>query len=102
MVYLWQRLLYYPFYTVCIELDQKLMKEQMSSDARERLLLQILPAGVIKKLLSDGNNKTDEGKGEFEDEDEGASSPRTALKRSNQKSKQRIKEMIDLDMSSSR
>ena len=66
--YIWQRLLYYPINKVCIELGQKLAKEQLEADAREKLLMQILPAGVIKKLLSNDyqNNDTnnlDKGKG---------------------------------------
>ena len=81
---------------MCIELGQKLAKEQLEADAREKLLLQILPAGVIKKLLSndyqnDETNNLDKGKGGGDRKQE----------KSTQKSKQRIKEMIDLDMSSS-
>jgi hypothetical protein len=86
---------------VCIELGQKLAKEQLEADAREKLLLQILPAGVIKKLLSndyqnDETNNLDKGKGGGDRKQE-----KSTQKSKEKNSKQRIKEMIDLDMSSS-
>ena len=85
---------------MCIELGQKLAKEQLEADAREKLLLQILPAGVIKKLLSNDyqNNDTnnlDKGKGGGDRKQE-----KSTQKSKKKNSKQRIKEMINLDMSS--
>ena len=86
---------------MCIELGQKLAKEQLEADAREKLLLQILPAGVIKKLLSndyqnDETNNLDKGKGGGDRKQE-----KSTQKSKKKNSKQRIKEMIDLDLSSS-